>query len=138
MSMSRDGLLPKAFSRIHPKFRTPSFSTIVTGVLVAVPSLFMQSSLVVDLTSIGTLFAFIIVSGGVLLLPRRNGPGKGFRLPYINGRYLVPVLYLLFVFIMRERISRDFHVMSIENLQEVLFMVYVLFACGLSVVLPRW
>src|SRR5205823_12909121 len=70
MSMSRDGLLPKAFGRIHPKFHTPYFSTIVTGIMVAVPSLFVQSALMTDLTSIGTLFAFVLVSGGVLVLPR--------------------------------------------------------------------
>lgn len=68
MSMSRDGLLPKAFSRIHPKFRTPSFSTVVAGLFVAIPSLFMNFTEVTDLTSIGTLFAFVLVSGGVLIL----------------------------------------------------------------------
>src|SRR5579872_1167185 len=70
MSMSRDGLLPKAFSRIHPKYHTPTFATIVTGLLVAVPALFMNLTEVTDLTSIGTLFAFVLVCGGVLLLPR--------------------------------------------------------------------
>ncbi|HET8830420.1 MAG TPA: amino acid permease, partial [Pelobium sp.] len=54
MSMSRDGLLPKAFSRIHPKFKTPSFATIVTGFVVAIPALFMNLTEVTDLTSIGT------------------------------------------------------------------------------------
>ncbi len=68
MSMSRDRLLPKAFSRIHPRFRTPSFSTVVAGLLVAIPSLFMNFTEVTDLTSIGTLFAFVLVSGGVLIL----------------------------------------------------------------------
>ena len=68
MSMSRDGLLPKAFSRIHPKFRTPSFATVVAGLFVAIPSLFMNFTEVTDLTSIGTLFAFVLVSGGVLIL----------------------------------------------------------------------
>jgi len=68
MSMSRDGLLPKAFSRIHPRFRTPSFATVVAGIFVAVPSLFMNFTEVTDLTSIGTLFAFVLVSGGVLML----------------------------------------------------------------------
>ncbi len=70
MSMSRDGLLPKAFGKVHKKYHTPYFSTIVTGILVAIPSLFMQSSRMTDLTSIGTLFAFVLVSGGVLLLPK--------------------------------------------------------------------
>src|SRR6185369_16517282 len=55
MAMSRDGLLPKIFSAIHPKFKTPWFSTIVTGFVVAIPSLFMNLTEVTDLTSIGTL-----------------------------------------------------------------------------------
>lgn len=67
MSMSRDGLLPKVFQKIHPKFQTPSFATILTGIIVGIGALFIQSGLVTDLTSIGTLFAFVLVSGGVLL-----------------------------------------------------------------------
>ena len=63
MSMSRDGLLPKAFGRIHHRFRTPWFATIVSGIFVAIPSLFMNLTEVTDLCSIGTLFAFVIVSG---------------------------------------------------------------------------
>ena len=104
MAMSRDGLLPPVFSKIHPRFRTPWFSTIVTGVVVAVPSLFLNLTEVTDLTSIGTLFAFILVSAGVLLLERDKStePGR-FRLPYINGRYVVPgllacVVVLLYFF----------------------------------------
>ena len=80
MSMSRDGLLPKAFSRIHPKFRTPAFSTVVAGILVAVPSLFMNFTEVTDLTSIGTLFAFVLVSGGVLMLNPRGTKGTGYKM----------------------------------------------------------
>ena len=57
MSMSRDGLLPKAFSNIHPKFKTPSFATIITGFLVAIPALFLNLTTVTNLCSIGTLFA---------------------------------------------------------------------------------
>src|SRR5262249_26238194 len=56
MSMSRDGLLPKKFSTIHPKHKTPGFSTIMTGFFVAVPLLFLNFTLVTNLTSIGTLF----------------------------------------------------------------------------------
>src|SRR6185312_17464446 len=72
MSMSRDGLLPRRFSKIHPRFKTPSFATIITGVIVGVPALFLNLTVVTDLTSIGTLFAFILVCGGVLLLPRQE------------------------------------------------------------------
>nr|WP_294901114.1 amino acid permease [uncultured Pedobacter sp.] len=98
MSMSRDGLLPKAFSRIHPKFKTPAFATVVTGFVVAIPALFMNLTEVTDLTSIGTLFAFVLVCGGVLLLPedvQMNDGKKRFKMPYINGKYIVPILFAL-------------------------------------------
>ncbi len=101
MSMSRDGLLPKAFSRIHPKYKTPSFATIVTGFVVAIPALFMNLTEVTDLTSIGTLFAFVLVCGGVLLLPKdteANDGKKRFRMPYINGKFIVPVLVMVGLF----------------------------------------
>lgn len=94
MSMSRDGLLPPAFSRIHPRFRTPSFATVVTGLLVAIPALFMNLTEVTDLTSIGTLFAFVIVCGGVLLMKDEQREAAGYKVPYINGRFLVPGLLL--------------------------------------------
>lgn len=102
MSMSRDGLLPPIFSRLHPRYHTPAFSTIVTGILVAVPTLFMNLTEVTDLTSIGTLFAFVLVSGGILILDGkkeavgnlgRRGTGK-FRVPYANSRYWLPVIWL--------------------------------------------
>lgn len=100
LSMSRDGLLPKAFSKIHKRFKTPSFSTIIAGILVAIPSLFMNLTEVTDLTSIGTLFAFILVSGGVLVLDNGRSAkeesvlGSGFRIPYINSRYFLPLLWI--------------------------------------------
>jgi basic amino acid/polyamine antiporter, APA family len=96
MAMSRDGLLPPIFSTIHPKFKTPWFSTIITGLVVAIPSLFMNLTEVTDLTSIGTLFAFVLVCGGVLLLD--SSPQKierRFRTPYINAKFIAPVLYVL-------------------------------------------
>ena len=101
MSMSRDGLLPPIFSRIHPRYKTPSFSTIVTGLLVAIPALFLNLKEVVDLSSIGTLFAFVLVCGGVLVLDNsKNPPARPkFKTPYINGRYLVPLLYVAVVLI---------------------------------------
>jgi amino acid transporter len=99
MSMSRDGLLPPIFSRIHPRFQTPSFSTVVTGFLVAVPALFLNLKEVIDLSSIGTLFAFVLVCGGVLVLQSEKNPAARpkFRTPYINGRYLVPLMWLAVV-----------------------------------------
>jgi basic amino acid/polyamine antiporter, APA family len=100
MSMSRDGLLPKAFSRIHPKFKTPSFATIITGLVVAIPALFLNLTQVTDLTSIGTLFAFIIVCGGILVLnkDKNRNPGR-FKVPYINGKFIVPLLLCIVAFI---------------------------------------
>jgi amino acid transporter len=94
MAMSRDGLLPKIFSSIHPRFRTPWFSTIVTGLVVAIPALFMNLTEVTDLASIGTLFAFVLVCGGVLVLNEQKElvAERRFRTPYINGRWIVPGL----------------------------------------------
>jgi APA family basic amino acid/polyamine antiporter len=97
MTMSRDGLLPKAFSRIHPKYRTPSFSTIMTGVLVGVPALFANLEEVINLSSIGTLFAFVLVCGGVLVLdldPENQKKSK-FKIPYINSSYYVGLSLLM-------------------------------------------
>lgn len=102
MSMSRDGLLPKKFSTLHPKYKTPGFSTIITGIIVAVPSLFLNLTEVTDLTSIGTLFAFLLVSGGILIL---DPYGKGFKnkaggfiVPYFNCRFWLPPILLVTIF----------------------------------------
>ncbi len=103
MSMSRDGLLPPAFSRIHPKFKTPSFATVVTGFVVAIPALFMNLKIVTDLCSIGTLFAFVLVSAGVLRLQSTPDAGQSkFKIPYINSRYVMPVLLVLGVTLLWE------------------------------------
>jgi len=103
MSMSRDGLLPKVFGKIHPKYRTPAFSTVITGILVAVPALFMNLTEVTDLTSIGTLFAFILVSGGILVLNplgKRVENEKGFKVPYLNSRYFLLPIWLFIIVIL--------------------------------------
>jgi len=104
MSMSRDGLLPKKFSSIHPKYKTPAFSTIMTGLLVAVPLLFLNFTMVTNLTSIGTLFAFVLVCGGVMVMhyhrySRKENeankfPEGKFKVPYINGKFIVPLLFI--------------------------------------------
>lgn len=95
MSMSRDGLLPKRFSKVHPKFKTPSYATVVTGFVVAVPALFLNLTMVTDLCSIGTLFAFVLVCAGVLVLQNQPDIPRGkFKTPYINSKYIVPVLLL--------------------------------------------
>jgi amino acid transporter len=101
MTMSRDGLLPKAFSRIHPKYRTPSFSTIMTGVLVGVPALFANLEEVINLSSIGTLFAFVLVCGGVLILdldPENQKKSK-FKIPYLNAGYWVGICLLIALYL---------------------------------------
>jgi basic amino acid/polyamine antiporter, APA family len=128
MSMSRDGLLPKRFGKIHPKFQTPAFSTILTGVIVAIPSLFIESALMTDLTSIGTLFAFVLVCGGVLVLPREvvSGSTRSFKLPYINGQFIVPVLLIIFLYSFRDRVGDAFTNLTHESRQEILFLVFVI------------
>lgn len=98
MSMSRDGLLPKKFSSIHPKYKTPAFSTVVTGFVVALPIVFLNQQLVTDLCSIGTLFAFMLVSAGVLTLSTKRGEGEetSFRVPYVSGRWFVLATWAIY------------------------------------------
>jgi amino acid transporter len=93
MAMSRDGLLPKIFSSIHPKFKTPWFSTILTGIVVAIPALFMNLTEVTDLGVIGTLFAFTLVCGGILVKDKEFGR-EGRYVPYLSARYIAPALFL--------------------------------------------
>jgi APA family basic amino acid/polyamine antiporter len=112
MSMSRDGLLPKRFSRVHPKFKTPSYATIVTGFVVAVPALFLNLTMVTDLCSIGTLFAFVLVCAGVLVLQNKTDIPRGkFKTPYVNSKYIMPVLIaigLVFAFGYNKKATMDF------------------------------
>ena len=93
-AMSRDGLMPKKFMEIHPKHKTPGFATIVTGIVVGVPILFTDKSFILDFTSIGTIFAFVLVCGGVLLLPSKEKLKGRFHLPYINGKFIFPLVFL--------------------------------------------
>jgi len=92
-AMSRDGLLPKIFSRVHKRFRTPDFSTIVAGLLVGIPAGLLDIGTLADLSNIGTLFAFALVAGGVLIL-RYKQPDRprAFRAP---GGLLAPVVTIL-------------------------------------------
>ena len=92
-SMSRDGLLPAVFSKVHPKFRTPYITTIITGVVVAIAAGILPINILAELVSIGTLLAFAIVSAGVLVM-RYTMPDieRPFRTPW------VPVVPLLGVF----------------------------------------
>ena len=112
MSMSRDGLLPKQFSKVHPKYKTPSFATIVTGFVVAVPALFMNLTMVTDLCSIGTLFAFVLVCAGVLVLQNKPDIPRGkFKTPYVNSKFVFPLLILIGIriaFTVNKQTTMDF------------------------------
>ena len=142
MAMSRDGLLPRVFSSIHPRFKTPWFSTIVTGLVVAIPALFMNLTEVTDLTSIGTLFAFVLVSGGVLILTGNKG---GRFVPYIDSRYIVPALYLgawlVFFLFYRETLTNYFAFHDPETgargwevfKHEIPMLIYVVASAALAV-----
>lgn len=127
MSMSRDGLLPKKFSKVHPRYGTPAFATIITGIFVGVPSLFMSINRMTDLTSIGTLFAFVLVCFGVLVLPKLSPSlkSKAFRLPYVNGQFIIPILSILFIYFGKERIVAAFTEMGNEGYQEILYLVFI-------------
>jgi amino acid transporter len=104
MAMSRDGLLPRAFGKISTKYSTPSFSTIISGVLVGGLVLVIDDKLITDLTSIGTLFAFVLVSGGVLFLPKVKRESGKFSIPYVNAKFIFPLLYILVFILFYERI----------------------------------
>jgi APA family basic amino acid/polyamine antiporter len=93
-AMSRDRLLPDVFSHVHPRFRTPAFATWVAGILVAIPSGLFDVGTLAELSNIGTLFAFVLVSIGVLVL-RRKQPERhrGFRVP---GGPVFPILSVVF------------------------------------------
>jgi APA family basic amino acid/polyamine antiporter len=90
-AMARDGLLPPAFARVHPRFRTPHVTTIVTGVAVGVVAAVATIDEMVDLTNVGTLFAFTVVCLGIPVLRRRDPDRpRAFRVPL--GPWLVPLL----------------------------------------------
>ena len=132
MSMSRDGLLPKRFGKINKKRLTPGFATIITGLLVGIPSLFIDDILMTDLTSIGTLFAFVLVCGGVLLLPRLP-KSSGFQLPYINGKWIIPAVVAVFLFIFRQRLTTGMSLSETGSLKEMLFLLFTVIAVVVAV-----
>ncbi len=93
-AMSRDRLLPDVFSKVHPRFRTPAFATWVAGILVAIPAGLFDVGTLAELSNIGTLFAFVLVSIGVLVLRHRQPERRrGFRVP---GGPIFPALSILF------------------------------------------
>jgi APA family basic amino acid/polyamine antiporter len=96
--MSRDRLLPDIFRRVSPKFETPDISTWIAGIVVAIPAGVWDIGTFADLTNIGTLFAFVVVSAGVILL-RRSQPDhkRSFRVPWVP---FLPVLSILCCFLL--------------------------------------
>jgi APA family basic amino acid/polyamine antiporter len=93
-AMSRDRLLPSAFSRVHPRFRTPAYATWVAGILVAIPAGLFDVGTFAEMSNIGTLFAFVLVSTGVIVLriKQPNRP-RSFRVPF---GHLIPTLSVVF------------------------------------------
>lgn len=142
MVMSRDGLMPPKFAEIHPKYKTPAFSTVVTGLVVAVPALFMNLTEVTDLTSIGTLFAFVIVCAGVLYM-EQHGLNKNarFKIPYISSRWIIPALLsaiaLLVYWYIPESVADFFTYGNWESFRHKIpmwgFIVVCLAACVYSI-----
>src|ERR1044071_5125847 len=99
-SRARDGILPSVFASVHPKFKTPHVTTILTGVVVGAFAAVMSIDEMVDLTNVGTLFAFLLVSAGIIVL-RYKDPGRRrpFRVPL--GAWLIPSLGILsYIFLM--------------------------------------
>jgi basic amino acid/polyamine antiporter, APA family len=138
MSMSRDGLLPKKFASIHPKYKTPGFSTIMTGLVVGIPIFFTNPKFVLDFTSIGTLFAFVLVCGGVLTLPPKQKEIGKYHLTYINAKYIMPAIIAL-VFILLFIFNPDFIYnqccITTENAAKNIPMLVFLALCLLMAVL---
>src|SRR5215211_2099040 len=98
-SMARDGLLPPVMAKVHPRFRTPYVGTILTGTFVGTFAAFANIAEVVDLTNIGTLFAFVLVSAGVIVLrrvePNRARPFRAPLVPFTPIISIVACLYLM-------------------------------------------
>lgn len=138
MVMGRDGLLPKIFSEIHPRYKTPWFATLVTGTLIGIPCLFMNLTEVTDLTSIGTLFAFFLVCAGTLFVDNSRAR---FKVPYINGRWTFPIVYLLllyYVFTMRENLFLGFGGEKLGD--QIIVTLYLIFMGFVTVfaVIKQW
>ena len=115
MSMSRDGLMPAVFQKIHPKYKTPSYSTIVTGLVVGIPILFTDKTFVLDFTSIATLFAFVLVCGGVLLLPAKTKEAGKFHLPFISSKFIFPGIIIASMLLVNFNVNQYFSSLFVFN-----------------------
>ncbi len=142
MAMSRDGLLPKKFQEVHSKNKVPSFATIVTGIVVGIPIIFTDKSFILDFTSIGTIFAFVLVCGGVLMLPLKEKLKGRFHLPYINGKFLFPLIFiggLVFFYFYQPEFFHNLTNIKDPNEGEfrlaiIIFIIANLVLCGLAIV----
>lgn len=142
MAMSRDGLLPKKFQEVHSKNKVPSFATIVTGIVVGIPIIFTDKSFILDFTSIGTIFAFVLVCGGVLMLPPKEKIKGRFHLPYINGKFLFPLIFiggLVFFYFYQPEFFHNLTNINDPNEGEfrlaiIIFIIANLVLCGLAIV----
>jgi amino acid transporter len=138
MTMSRDGLMPKRFASIHPKYKTPAFATVITGLVVGIPIFFTDRDFIIDFTSIGTLFAFTLVCGGVLVLPKRTDDMTGkFKLPYVNSKWIVPatiltIFSLLFIF-NRSFFTNLFNITTDNAVTSIPMIVFLLSCVVMSV-----
>jgi amino acid transporter len=144
MSMSRDGLLPSRFEKIHKKYKTPSFATVVTGFVVGVPLLFTDKVFVLDFTSIATLFAFVLVCGGVLLIPKKKKVRGQFSIPYINGKIIFPAIVAAALIILqlanKNYISNLFQITEDNaslNISTIIFWV-IMIALAITSLFKNW
>jgi APA family basic amino acid/polyamine antiporter len=124
MSMARDGLLPPFIAKVHPRYKTPWVGTIITGCFVGTFAAFANIAEVVDLTNIGTLFAFVLVSLGVIVLrytdPDRSRP---FRVPWVPVTPLISVAACLYLMLQLPTITwKRFGVWLVLGL--VLYFLY--------------
>jgi amino acid transporter len=140
MSMARDGLLPKRFASIHPKFKTPAFSTVVSGIFVALPTVFLNSQLVTDLSALGTLFAFVLVSGGILALNKADKAhgataNPGFRVPYLNGKFVVVTFLVIYSYFMFQHALPANHDLSADwTWEKFPYFIFYLVFVGMAIV----
>jgi len=100
MSMARDGLLPPWAARLHPRYKTPHVTTIVTGIFVALFAAVAPIGVVLELTNIGTLFAFILVALGIIVL-RRTDPSRPrpFRTPWVPALPIISILFCAYLIV---------------------------------------